>query len=281
MSGQQDISALVQAHYTTDDIAGRILAAVRKVIGDAAPITPDVLAQIDHFHGGGLASTRDLVAALQPQAGERLLDIGSGIGGPARWIASTFKCHVTGIDLTPAFCRAAEQLNQVTGLAGQVRIVEGSALDLPFEAASFDRAYSQNVAMNIADKPGFYREAWRVLKPGALLALSNAAAGPNGLPYFPAPWATTPEESFLSSPTKTRLDLERAGFEILRFEDTSDRTLAARKALRERLEREGLPALGFHVFRGQRSLEAQVNSVRSAEEGRIASLEILVRKPAG
>ena len=280
MSGQQDHSALVRAHYTTDDIAGRIVAALRKEIGDEAPITPDVLAQIDHFHGGGLASTRDLVATLQPLAGERLLDIGSGIGGPARWIASTFKCHVTGIDLTPAFCGAAERLNEVTGLAAQVRIVEGSALALPFEPASFDRAYSQNVVMNIADKPGFYREAWRVLKPGALLALSNSAAGPNGVPYFPAPWATTPEESFLSSPAETRLDLERAGFEILRFDDTSARPLAAHKALRERLEREGLPPLGFHVFRGERSLEAQINSVRSAEEGRIASLEILVRKPA-
>src|SRR4029434_1087037 len=102
MGEGRDDRAIVQAHYTTDDIAGRIVAAVRKMMGDQAPLTPDVLAQMDHFHGGGIASTRDLVAALQPEAGERILDIGSGIGGPARWIASTFRCHVTGIDLTPA-----------------------------------------------------------------------------------------------------------------------------------------------------------------------------------
>jgi sarcosine/dimethylglycine N-methyltransferase len=103
MGEGRDEGAIVQAHYTTDDIADRIVAAVRKVMGDEAPLTPDVLAQMDHFHGGGITSTRDLVAALQPEAGERILDIGSGIGGPARWIASTFMCHVTGIDLTPAF----------------------------------------------------------------------------------------------------------------------------------------------------------------------------------
>ena len=248
-------------------------------MGDEAPLTPDVLAQMDHFHGGGIASTRDLVAALQPRAGERILDIGSGIGGPARWIASTFRCHVTGVDLTPAFCRAAEQLTELTGLVEQVRIVEGSALAMPFDDGSFDRAYSQNVVMNIADKPAFYREASRVLRPGGLLALSNVAAGPNGPLRFPVPWATSPDASFLSSPAETRGDLERAGFEILRFEDTSAKTAAARKALRERLEREGLPPLGFHVFMGERIKEAQINGARNAEEGRTSSVEILVRKP--
>ena len=151
---------------------------------------------------------------------------------------------------------------------------------MPFGDGSFDRAYSQNVVMNIADKPGFYREASRVLKPGGLLALSNAAAGPNGPPRFPVPWATSPDASFLSSPAETRDDLERAEFEILRFEDTSAKTAAARKALRERLEREGLPPLGFHVFMGERFKVAQINGARNAEEGRISSVEILVRKPA-
>jgi SAM-dependent methyltransferase len=266
-------------HYATDDIAGRVVAALRKALGPDARPTPDALAPIDHFHGGSLPATKELVALLKPARGERLLDLGSGIGGPARWIASTYDCHVTGIDLTAAFCRAAEALNALTGMTERVRIVEGSALDLPFEPASFDRAYSQNVVMNIADKPRFYREALRVLKPGGVLALSNLAAGPNGNPYYPVPWAYTANESFLSTPEATRQELAQAGFEIVHFEDTTARTAPARRAQREKVEREGLPPLGPHVFMGERMREFSINTSRGAEEGRLASLEILARKP--
>ncbi|HEX3863338.1 MAG TPA: class I SAM-dependent methyltransferase [Stellaceae bacterium] len=269
----------VDRHYGNAGIAERILTAVRTTNGAAAPVTVDALAPIDHFHGRGFAATQELFAVLQPQAGERILDIGSGIGGPARWIAAKAGCHVTGVDLTPEFCDAAEALNAATGLSDRVTILRGSALDLPLPDASFDRAYSQNVVMNIPDKLRFYREAFRVLRPGGVLALSNLCAGPAGDPYFPVPWATSAATSFLATPEQMHADLLTAGFEVVSFRDTTDETLAAVTRNRQRVEKDGLPPLGVHLIMGERIREMQINSARTVEDGRGRSVEALVRKP--
>jgi SAM-dependent methyltransferase len=270
----------VARHYGSAGIAERILAALRAVQGVDAPVTPDALAPADHFHGGGLASTRELVAILQPQAGERLLDIGCGIGGPARWIATKFGVHVTGVDLTPEFCAAAEELNRATGLADRVRIINGSALDLPVPDGEFDRAYSQNVIMNIDDKPRFYREAFRALRPGGVFAIANACAGPAGEPYYPQMWAATNATSFLATPEDTRRDMEEAGFAIVAFRDTTSGRLPVQTRRGQELERGTAPPLGIHVLMGADVVrEAMQNSARSLAEGRIATIEALLRKP--
>src|ERR1700676_4947436 len=104
---EHQVEEAVARHYGSTGIAARVLAALREARGPDASVTVDDLAPLDQFHGRGPLATRDLVALLQPKAGERLLDIGSGIGGPARWIAAKFGCHVTGVDLTPEFCEAA------------------------------------------------------------------------------------------------------------------------------------------------------------------------------
>jgi sarcosine/dimethylglycine N-methyltransferase len=269
----------VARHYGTAGIAQRALAALRAAHGPDAPVTPDALAPIDHFHGRGVVATEELARRLDPQPGEHLLDIGSGIGGPARWIAARYRVRVTGVDLTPEFCDAARALNAVCGLADRVTIIDGSALALPVPDATFDRAYSQNAIMNVADKLRFYREALRALKPGGLLALSNVCAGPAGPPHFPVPWATTPDTSFLATPQETRADLEAAGFAIVSFRDTSDEMRPAQARERERLEGEGMPALGIHLILGDRIREMRLNSVRSQIDDRTRTIEALVRKP--
>ncbi|HZK90704.1 MAG TPA: methyltransferase domain-containing protein [Stellaceae bacterium] len=241
--------------------------------------TAPALSVLDHFHGRGVAATKELVGLLQPQPGEHLLDIGSGIGGPARWFAAHCGVCVTGIDLTPEFCAAAEALNRATGLADRVTIKNGSALALPVPDDAFDRAYSQNVVMNIADKSGFYREAFRALKPGGRLALSNLCRGGAGEFLYPVPWAETAATSFLATPDEMRADLMAAGFEIVSFEDTTAQTLPAAIRNRERLERDGLGALGTHLIMGERLLEMQINSARNQEAGLGRTIEALVRRP--
>jgi len=273
------MSGRVEDHYANPDIVPRILAALRQVNGADAAVTPDALAPLDHFHGRGVVATREMAAVLQPQAGEHVLDIGSGIGGPARWIASRFGCRVTGVDLTQAFCDAAIELNALTGMADRVRILQGNALALPLPGDAFDRAYSQNVVMNIADKRAMYREALRVLKPGGVLALSNVCAGPNGDPYFPVPWAATAATSFLVTPAATHDDLLAAGFEMVDFRETTQSVLADQIKDRQRMETRGLPPLGIHLIIGDRARQYRINSARSLEDGRTATIEALVRKP--
>ena len=118
----------VEEHYASMGIIARVLTALRNVNGPDVPITPDTLAPIDHFHGKGVVATEELAALLQPKASDHLLDIGCGIGGPARWIAAKYGCCITGMDLTAEFCEAARELNSLTGLADRVRIFHLSPL---------------------------------------------------------------------------------------------------------------------------------------------------------
>ena len=221
-----DMGPVVE-HYSSGTIWDRLVEAL---IGDGVdPDSPTVteLAPFDQFHGRGLEGTIELADRVEVAASDHILDVGSGLGGPARFLADRFGCRVTGIDLTAEFCEVAERLCALTGLDERVSVHHGSALDMPFDHGSFDGAYSMNVSMNIDDRDGLYREIHRVLRPYGWLVLSELAQGPDTTELgFPVPWARTADESFLTTSAETCELLEACGFTVA---DCTDKTEASRE----------------------------------------------------
>jgi len=275
MAAASDISG----HYSQGGLLARLEANLREDGVDPAQATIEQLAPYDQFHGRGLEATEDIANLLPVSATDRILDIGSGLGGPARYMARRFGCRVAGIDLTAEFCDIARLLTARLGLEDRVSFEQGDALAMPFGDAAFDGAYSMNVSMNIADKRALYQEIHRLLKPGAWLCLSEVAQGPGGEPDYPQAWAPTAASSFLATPENTCADLEASGFRVesLRVTIEAARDFAARS--RAIVQAGGKPPHRAVILAlGERAPEAMANSGRAAKEGRTVPLELLCRK---
>src|SRR5256884_7814740 len=194
----------VAEHYKKRALSDVILAALKAAGKDIEHLTPDDLAPVDEFHSGGRNATVRLAQLAQINGSHRVLDVGCGIGGPSRYLASKFGCQVTGLDLTQEFVALAAMLAQRTRLADKVTYRQGNALAMPFPDASFDLVWSQNAAMNIADRDRLYGEMRRVLAPAGRLAFQDVAAGARGGPPHPPPRGKHKNNSFLPSPPATR-----------------------------------------------------------------------------
>ncbi|MGH6917352.1 MAG: class I SAM-dependent methyltransferase, partial [Geminicoccaceae bacterium] len=274
------LSTDISAHYARGDLLGRLRAALLADGIDPDHLTIEALAPYDHFHGRGLEATEELADMLAVSATDRLLDIGSGIGGPARYIADRFGARITGIDLTAEFCEVARRLTRALGLGDRIDFKQGDALAMSFADASFDGAYSMNVSMNIQDKAGFYGEVYRVLRPGGWLALSELAQGPGDSPAYPTPWARTAESSFLATPAQTREGLEAAGFTVSSLRETTEQALAYGARSRATVERgEKPPHRAVQLIHGDLAQEAMANTARGLAESRIVPIEVICRKP--
>ena len=275
-----DVEDKVQAHYTTGALAERVRAAAIAMGADPDRISAEDLKLADEFHTGGVQATEHLFDQLEISPEMRVLDVGCGIGGTSRYVATRFAARVTGFDLTQEFAETAHSLNEMVGLNDRIEILQGSATSMPVGDASFDMAVMLHVGMNIAAKDAVFSEAARVLKPGGTFALFDVMrADDTETPLaFPVPWATTAETSFVTPPADYLAAAEDAG---LGLEKRTDRGGFAREFMRNALamaDDEGPAPLGIHLMMGDTARVKFENYLDNVETGRIAPVEMIFRK---
>jgi ubiquinone/menaquinone biosynthesis C-methylase UbiE len=246
---------------------------------DRGTLRPADLAPVDEFHIRGRAASLEIVEALGLTADSHVLDLGSGLGGPARTLAELTGCTVTGVDLTPEFCEVATALSQWTGLSDRTRFHVGDATATGLPDAAVDAALTIHVAMNIPNKPALYAEAFRVLRPGGRFVVYDVLQGEGGDVRYPVPWANDCSTSFLATPQDMRDLLPAAGFEVISEVDSSDESLAWFQQMRARIEREGPPPVTFAAFLGERFGQMAANQVANLAERRIRTVMFTCSRP--
>jgi len=273
-----DTSGTLIDHYRHGDLERAFLDGLRRAGKDPDRLSPADLMGMDEFHIGGAEATRELVTQLGIGPGMKLLDIGSGLGGPARQLAS-LGCHVTGVDLSGEYVAVAQALSARMGLDGQVVFRQGDAATMDLAPNHFDGATLLHVGMNIADKAALAAAVHRALKPGGFFAVYDVMQVGPGTLDFPVPWSSRPETSFVVPPAAYRAALEGAGFTVFAERERRRFALDFFAAMRARLAQTGgPPPLGLHVLMGASAPQKTANMVAMLERGTIAPVELLARK---
>ena len=246
---------------------------------DRATLRTADLAPLDEFHIRGRAASLEIIEALSLAAGSHVLDLGSGLGGPARTLAELTGCTITGIDLTPEFCEVATALSEWTGLSESTRFHVGNAMATGLPDAAVDAALTVHVAMNISDKHTLYVEAFRVLRPGGRFVVYDVLQGEGGDVQYPVPWANDSSTSFLATPEQMRQLLPAAGFEVISEIDSSDESLVWFQQMRDRIQRDGPPAVTFAAFLGDEFGQMTANQLTNLAERRIRTVMFTCSRP--
>jgi len=269
----------VSDHYLHGDLLNAIEAALPALGKTIETVTVEDLAPVDEFHIGGRLATDNLVGQLNLAETSHVLDVGCGLGGATRYLASKYKTRVTGIDLTAEYIETGKALCTWLNLDKYITLQQGSALSMPFQDNTFDGGYMLHVGMNIEDKSSLFSEIYRVLKPGASFGVYDVMRQNDGELIYPVPWATDNSTSKLSTPTHYKQTLSDAGFNISNEKCRHDFALEFFKQLRAKTEANGgPPPLGLHTLMQESTAVKIKNMITNIENGYIAPIEIIVEE---
>jgi SAM-dependent methyltransferase len=273
-------TAKIAQHYERDGLVDRLRNGLAASGLGEKKLSAKDLSQLDQFHSRGLAATVELAQALTIDPATRVIDIGSGLGGPSRYLAETFGCSVQGIDLSQSFVDAANYLAVRCGLQDKVHYQQGNALALPFPDGAFDLAWTQHVAMNIADRAKLYREAFRVLRSGGHFAIFDVVAASYTPFHFPVPWAADPTSSFVVTAARMRAELIGQGFGITSWIDRTEAGVTWFEAReKERAQSAAPPPFALPAVMGPGFAVASGNLRRNLSEGRAGLIQAICEKP--
>lgn len=262
----------IHEHYTQADLSNKILTALKQAGKDVNALTREDIAPVDEFHIRGRAATIEMGKLAGFQPGAEVLDLGCGIGGPARTLMTEFDCRVTGVDLIDEYIQAARILNTRSGLDGGITFEQSNAMDLPFQDNSFDAVFAQHVTMNIEDKTRLAQEVRRVLRPGGQFILYEICAGQVSPAYFPVPWAGDAGISYLVDSETLRISFEKAGFETVEWRDVSAISLGWNQELVSNMIQRPAdvkPFLGLNLLMGATAALKVKNMMKNLQEDRI------------
>ena len=263
----------INEHYGISGILNSIMDGLKSSGKNLDALNLDDLAPIDEFHTRGKESTIEIADLAHIQSHHDILDVGCGLGGSARYIASKYGCSVIGIDLTDEYVDVANKLTELVHLTDKVSFKQGSALELQFPSNHFDVVWTEHTQMNISDKTQFYGELSRVLKPNGRLVFHDIFFGTASNPYYPTPWAEYDMLSSLCTQEEAKDVIEKSNLVIHEWNDKSEQSLEFFKETVKRIETSESVPLGIHLLMGKTAKTKLLNQIQNLEENRVSIVQ--------
>jgi ubiquinone/menaquinone biosynthesis C-methylase UbiE len=273
-----DLNNSIKNQYSNPHLFNSIKKAFTETGKDFDQLTPDDLTSVDFFHIRGYKSTKELAELCKIKPNMKVLDVGCGIGGTARFLASQYGCFVTGLDIIDEYTRTAYSLSVLLKLNKITEFKTGSACRLPFEDETFDVVWTENVQMNIKTKNEFYSETYRVLRNHGKFVFHDVFSGNKNKVLYPVPWADDESISFLIEVKKVKQLLNSFNFKISFWADKTEISAEAFEKSAGKIKLDGLPPLGLHLLMGDNTVDKIRNMARNLVEKRLTVIQCICLK---